>query len=244
MDLDGNGWPRSRTVWARRWESGAWTAAERLCDAPPADGELYASRPRVGIDAQGRALVAWDQLDVSLPRPNSILGARFDGISWSAPFLVSGGALYAAWADAAMSAGGSAAVVWVQDTNLYDPGQSGGGPSIPNIWARAFDGASWGAPQRIGSADLADYEGCERPAVVMDAAGRAFAIWEEQRSAQNRIVSAALDPAGPSWGAPATLASSALGDYLSFASIAATRKLLPFDARGTLDAHVFGSRSA
>ena len=247
MDLDGNGWPRSRTVWARRWESGAWTAAERLCDAPPVDGELYASRPRVGIDAQGRALVAWDQLDVS--RPNSILAARFDGVSWSAPFLVSGGDRYAAWADAAMSADGSAAVVWVQDTNLYDPGQSGGGPSIPNIWARAFDGASWGAPQRIGSADLADYEGCERPAVVMDAAGRAFAIWEEQRSAQNRIVSAALDPAGPSWGAPATLASSALGDYLSFPSIAADGSGNAFavwqsDVPGSSEAHGASARYA
>ncbi len=221
IGYDQNGWPASRTVWARRWMGGAWTAPQRLCDAPPAPGELYASRPRVGIDAQGRALVVWDQLDVSLARPNTIIGARFDGSSWSPPFLVSGGTRYSAWADVAVSADGSAAVLWVQDTNPYDPGLPGGGPSIPNIWARVFGGSSWGDPQRIGNANLADFEGCERPRVVADASGRAFAIWEEHRAAENRIVSAALDPAGPSWSAPATLATSTGGTvYLSFPSIA------------------------
>ncbi len=220
-DLDAQGWARSETIWAQRWVDGAWTAAERLCVAPSADGELYASRARVGIDAQGRALVVWDERDVSLPRPDSVLGARFDGASWSAPFLVSGGDRTSAWSDVAMGSDGSAAVVWVQDTNPYDPGQSGGGPTIPNIWGRSFDGASWGDPQRIGNADLADYEGCERPSVVMDGAGSAFAIWEEHRLAQNRIVSTVREPAGPSWSTPAPLdSSSSSTDHRSFPFIA------------------------
>jgi hypothetical protein len=215
IGYDAVGWPASRTVWARRFVDGAWAAAERVSDAPSAPGQLYAWRPRAGIDAQGRALVAWNQ-------GADVMGARFDGAGWGAPFLVSGGDAYASWADAAVSADGSAVVVWSQDTKPFDPGQSGGGPTIPNVWARSFDGAGWGSPQRIGNSDLADYEGCERAAVVMDGAGRAFAIWEEHRGEGNRIVSARLDPAVPAWSAPAVLAaSSAPTDHLSFPSIAA-----------------------
>jgi hypothetical protein len=209
----------SRTVWARRWVDGAWTAAERLSDAPGAPYELYAARPRVGIDGAGRALVAWDQVDFSTSDPNSVYASRFDGTAWSAPFLVSGGTIYAAWPDVAVSANGTAAVVWVQDTNPYDPGQSGGGPTNPNVWARRFDGTVWSGPQRIG-ADLLDYEGCERPGVVMDAAGRAFAIWEEHKLDENRIVAARLDAAGV-WSARAVLdASTSAVDHRSFPSIA------------------------
>jgi hypothetical protein len=209
----------SRTVWARRFVDGAWTAAARLSDAPGAPYELYASRPRVGIDGAGRALVAWDQMNVSSTTPSSVYASRFDGAAWSAPALVSAGTIYAAWADVAVSANGTAAVVWVQDANPYDPGRSGGGPTNPNIWARRFDGSAWSAPQRIG-ADLLDFEGCERPGVVMDGVGRAFAIWEEHRLDQNRIAAAHLDPAA-GWSARAVLdASTSSVDHRSFASIA------------------------
>lgn len=212
----------NRTIWARRFTGGAWTAAVRISDAPPASYTLYSYRPRAGIDAAGHALVAWDQSDSSDTFPDGIVASRFDGTGWSAPFPVSGGTLYAAWTDVAVSADGSATVVWSQDTNPYDPGQPGGGPTIPNIWASVFDGTSWGSPMLIGDPSLADFEGCERTRVVMDASGRAFAIWEEHRSAGNGIASAWFDPAGPTWSAPATLASSAAPtDHLSFTSIAA-----------------------
>jgi hypothetical protein len=213
----------NRTIWARRWVSGAWTVAVRLSDSPPGPYTLYAWRPRVGIDANGRALVSWDQDDVSVSdtTPPAIAASRFDGTLWSAPMLVNDGTLSAAWSDTASSADGSGAVVWVQDTKPYDSSKSGGGPRIPNIWARVFDGASWSAPQRIGSADLVDFEGCERPAIVMDASGRAFAVWEEHRLSQNRVVSARYDAVGGGWSAPASLAASSRNvDYLSFPSIA------------------------
>lgn len=209
----------SRTIWARRWTAGAWTGAVRLCDAPLEPYTLYASRPRVGIDSSGRALVSWDQDHIG--DPNAIAASRFDGATWTAPVLVNDGTMYSAWSDAALSANGSGVVVWIQYTKPYDPSQSGGGPTIPNVWARVFDGSEWSAAQRIGTADLADFEGCERAAVVMDAYGRAFAVWEEHRLDRNRVVSARSDPAGPTWSAPASLASSnASFDYLSFPSIA------------------------
>ncbi len=201
----------SRTIWARRFAGGAWTAAVQISDAPPASYTLYSYRPRTGIDAAGNALVAWDQSDSSGTFPDGIVASRFDGASWGAPFPVSGGGIYAAWADAAVSAGGSAVVAWEQEASAL----SG------NVWARVFDGASWGDPQRIGPADLVDYEWAVRARAVMDAAGRAFVIFEENRTDGNRIGAARFDPAGPAWDPPATLAASTDPiDHLSFPSIA------------------------
>lgn len=208
----------SRTVWARRYTGGAWLDAERLCAAPPAPSVLYASRPRVGLDASGKALVVWYQQQSGAAF--TIHASRFDGSTWSAPFAVSGGVTNALWPDAAVSAGGRAAVVWVQDTNPYDPNRSGGGPSNPSVRARVLSGDAWADPQVLNTT-LADFEGTERPSVVMDAAGRAFAIWEEHR-AVNRVVAATLDVgAVPTWSAPSVLGSSpSPSTYLSFPDIA------------------------
>ncbi|MCI0572610.1 MAG: hypothetical protein L0Y66_17795, partial [Myxococcaceae bacterium] len=208
----------SRTVWARRRVAGVWTPAVRLCAAPSAPYKLWASLPRVGIDAAGHALVGWHQQGDD---GQGIFASRFDGASWTPPLQLDGGERLAQWPDVAVSTGGHAAVVWVQHTNPNDPQQSGGGPTIPNIWARILTGGTWGAPERIGTPDLADYEGAERPVVVMDASGRAFALWEEHRSTQNRVVAARFDPSGPAWSAPVQVATSTSPtDYLSFLSVA------------------------
>ena len=209
----------SRTVWARRWTGDGWTAAQRISAAPVASYQLYATRPRVGIDGAGRAFVAYDQQDSRSPAPPSIHASRFDGAQWSAPARVNEGTLYAAWSELAVSAEGTAMVVWVQSTNPHDPNRSGGGPSNPNIWARRFDGSGWTAPQRIG-ADLLDYEGCERARVVMDRTGRAFAIWEERKLDVHRIAAARFSP-GSGWSAREVLDSSpATAEHLSFPAIA------------------------
>jgi hypothetical protein len=209
----------SRTVWARRWTGVAWTAAQRISAAPTASYQLYASRPRVGMDGAGRAFVVYDQQDSSSPAPPAIYASRFDGAQWNAPMRVNDGTLYAAWGDLAVNADGTAVVAWVQSTNPHDPNRSGGGPTNPNIWARRFDGSAWSAPLRIG-ADLADYEGCERVRVVMDGAGRAFAIWEERKRDVNRIAAARFSP-GSGWSARDVLDSAgATAEHLSFPAIA------------------------
>ena len=209
----------SRTVWARRWAGGGWTAAERISAAPAAPNQLYASRPRVGMDGAGRVFVAYDQQDTKSPAPPAIYVSRFDGAQWSAPARVNAGTLNASGSDLAVSADGTAVVVWVEATNPYDPNRSGGGPSNPNIWARRFDGSAWSAPQRIG-ADLVDYEGCERARVVMDGAGRAFAIWEERKLEVHHIAAARFSP-GSGWSARDVLDSAAATtEHLSFPAIA------------------------
>jgi hypothetical protein len=181
--------------------------------------QLYASRPRVGMDGAGRVFVAYDQQDSSSSAPPAVYASRFDGSQWSAPARVNEGPLYAAWSDVAVSADGTAVVVWVQSTNANDPNRSGGGPTNPNIWARRFDGSVWSAPQRIG-ADLIDYEGCERVRVVMDGAGRAFAIWEEHKLDLNRIAAARFSTSS-GWSSRDVLDSSTATAYhLSFPAIA------------------------
>lgn len=208
-----------RSVWARRWMGGAWLAAERLSEVPSAPNALFAWRPRVGIDAAGRALVSWDQQkDLGA---STVQASRFDGAAWGAPSPVSVGTTAAAWSDVAVSTGGRAAVVWVQDTNPYDPNRPGGGPSNPTVRARVLSDGTWSDPQVLCTT-LADFEGTERPRVVLDAGGRSLAVWEEHRAA-NAIVAATLDPApATTWGAPSVLASSpSATDHLSFPEVAA-----------------------
>ncbi len=199
----------SRTVWARRYTGGSWRAAERLCLAPPAPNVLYASRPRLGIDASGNALAVWHQQNQQeLGGAFTIQASRFNGSAWSAPFAVSGGTTNALWPDAAVSAGGRAAVVWAQDTSASNPAD-------PNMRVRVFSGTAWADPQVLNTA-LAAYEHIEHPAVTLDGAGRAFAIWEEHRGV-NGIALASLDASSvTTWSVPTVLASSSSASrYLS-----------------------------
>jgi hypothetical protein len=87
------------------------------------------------------------------------------------------------------------------------------------VWVRTFGGSAWFPQRRIG-ADLLDYEGCERPQVVMDGAGRAFAVWEEHRLDDNRIAAARLEP-GNGWSPREVLdASTSNVDHRPWPSIA------------------------
>lgn len=203
------------TVWARVWKDGTWTAAQRLSTQPSSPQTLYARSPQVGIDAAGRAWVVWDQWESSTP--STIQASRFDGATWSDPVPVSTGDRSAQEAHVAVSSGGSAVVVWIQQKYLYDPG---GGPTSSAAWARTHNGTSWDIARRIGD-DLADYNGSERPHVVIDATGRAFAAWEEFRTPPSwRIAAARFTPDGTGWAAPEPLAIGASTEHQDFLSIA------------------------
>jgi hypothetical protein len=108
---------------------------------------------------------------------------------------------------ARVDAAGNVVAVWVQDTNPYDPGQSGGGPIIPNIWASRFSAASttWSTPGRIGTAALSGTEGTERPRLAVNAAGSAVAVWRETRAGQSSIIAARFTPSSGTWTAPLAL---------------------------------------
>jgi hypothetical protein len=129
---------------------------------------------------------------------------------------VSDGTRYAYEAGVGLSADGSTALVaWIQDTNLYDPNKSGGGPTNPNAWARSWKGGAWGAAALIGNA-LADYTGTERIDLAVNSGGDAAAVWEE-----SRIATSATDP---SWAVVVNRFTAASGTWIG-----------PFDAATAAD---------
>jgi hypothetical protein len=225
LERDAAGEALGRTVWFRRLEGTRWSTPERLSPEPAAASQslFEASDPRVGMDGAGRITVVWSQYAFNDPDRSGLYTRRHDEVSWGEPLRLDDGSLPASDPQLAVGAGGRAVAVWIQDTNPYDPGKPGGGPRVPNVWARTFDGSAWSLPARIGP-ELTDFEGTERPVVAIDAEGRAFALWEEHRSEQARIGAVRFDPALDAWGEPATIASSvAPTDHLSFLSVATDR---------------------
>lgn len=218
-----NGESLGRAVWFRRLGEAGWSTPERLSPEPPTfeSGSLFEARaPRVALDDSGRVTVAWTQYASDDSARSGLFLRRHDGTTWGEPLRLNEGSLPASDPQLAVGAGGRGVALWIQDTHPYDPGRSGGGPRVPNVWARSFDGTTWGPPTRIGP-ELADFEGTERPVLTIDASGQAFALWEEHRLEEARIGAARFDPERGAWDAPVTVASSAAPTHhLSFLSVA------------------------
>ncbi len=186
-------------VWARRWVNGDWLAPERLTPALSGQGLLQLSQPSAGIDAQGRALVVWDQYELGSGPAHVIQASRFEGAGWTSQ-RVSEGTLSATAPVSAVSASGRAVVVWAQGS----------------MSGRVFDGSQW-----LPSARFAESSGAQRPQVAIDAAGRAFALWEGSTSTGARVVSVRFEPGSGSWSEPSVLTSTtSVADTLAFVSIA------------------------
>jgi hypothetical protein len=179
-------------VWGSRYTaaSGVWSAPFRISVAAPPNSTIYAFSPVVALDSAGHATAVWLQDGLSSVR--SVWQSRFDGAVWSTPALLSNGTRACYEPVLGQDGSGNVFALWPQDTNLYDPNQSGGGPLLPNIWAARFDAAAaaWDAPRLIGSANLSPYDSVERPHIAANAGGQAMAVWEELRGTKMSIVAA------------------------------------------------------
>lgn len=214
----GGGW--NDIIWARRYVNGTWEAAERVSHGTGEPYGMYAYEPQVGLDADGNALVVWRQSDNTATDYDGVFASRHDGTGWSTPerldSLASG---YAEALTLAVSANGTAAVVWIEDTNPFDPSEVGGGPMLPNAWARIYASGAWQSGVKIGSPDLAGFDGASRPQVTINANGDAAAVWEEHTSAYGyRIMESRYSALGGTWSTAAPLAASST--YLSWPSVA------------------------
>lgn len=198
-------------VWASRYNAGSntWSAPQRVSvDAPP-DSTIFAFSPVVTLDAAGRASAVWIQDTPGFAR--SIWQSHFNGTAWSVPALLSNGTRNSHEPTLAQDGSGNVFAVWRQDTNPFDPGQVGGGPILPNMWAARYDATAgtWSTPLLIGSADLAGSDGTERPRLAVNASGNAVAAWQETRGLETSIVAARFSASSGLWAAPVALEASA-----------------------------------
>ena len=125
-----------------------------------------AGDPKVVIDAAGRALAVWTQLDSATTTNTSLWGSRYvPGSGWSAPQVLESNAGSISNIDLGMDRNsGRAVVVWRQLGTTYDG------------WAKPFDpGAGWGAATALESGGGAVDTG----SVAVDGAGNATVVWSQ-----------------------------------------------------------------
>ena len=191
-------------VWVRRLTAGVWQTAERVSDVSGSNSSFYAIDPVVTLDDAGNLTVAWSE---QRPRTASeIQGTfvrRFNGTSWSTATKISTPDRYSWETQAGVDAAGNVTVVWRQDTNLYDPGQTAGGPIQPAIWAARYVSASgsWTPAARIGSPNFTmTHDSEDRPQLSVSSTGHVGVIWEARVGGEpESIYSARFDPVAGAW---------------------------------------------
>ncbi len=209
-------------IWLRRSKAGTWQAAERVSDASGEDFSFYAIDPVVTIDDNGHITVAWSQERLAggttADEFLSTFVRRFDGTNWSAASRISTPERYSWEVQAGVAGNGDVTVVWRQDTNPYDTGQTAGGPILPTIWAARYVEASagWTASEHIGTSDLAGYDGEARPRISVGSNGHVGVAWERQTTGTTTEISiyaTHFDPASVTWATPVAIEQSTAPAY-------------------------------
>lgn len=191
-------------IWVRRLTAGVWQTAERVSDASGSNSSFYAVDPVVTLDDAGNLTVAWSQMRIGTP--SEIQGTfvrRFNGTSWSTATKISTPDRYSWETQAGVDAAGNVTVVWRQNTNPYDPGQTAGGPIQPAIWAARYVSASgnWTPAARIGSPNFTmTYDSEDRPRLSVSSTGHVGVIWEGSVGGEpESVYSAHFDPVAGAW---------------------------------------------
>ncbi len=171
-------------VWARRFDGSSWGAPQpmRPVDNDGGATTCDSSPPQVAVDANGRALAVWAELNGTL---TTIWANRFDGSSWGSPVQIQVNKTSDARTPRiAMTQAGDALVVWAETDGFRY-----------NIWANRFAGGSWGTAERIETDNAGT---AENPHIAIDADGRAIAVWQQSDGSVYNIVANRF--ASGSWG--------------------------------------------
>ena len=148
-----------------------------------------ASDPKVAIDAAGRALVVWTQLDSATSATTSLWGAHYvPGNGWSAPQVLESNPGSVSAIDLGMDRNsGRAVVAWRQLGSSFDE------------WAKPFDPSTgWGATTALESASGA----VDTSSVAVDGAGNATVVWSQIGPSVRFSIYASRYRFGGSWSSP------------------------------------------
>jgi len=167
-------------IWANRFTpSAGWGGAQliELDDVGAAFG------PQVALDANGRAVVVWEQFD---GMRNNIRANRFTpGGGWGSAELINDAGSATA-PQVAADASGNAVAVWAQSDGTRN-----------NIWTNRFTPSmGWGTADLI---ELDDAGPANSPQVAVDAKGNAVAVWAQSDGTRNNIWTNRFTPS-TGWG--------------------------------------------
>lgn len=172
-------------LWFNRYVSGVgWQEPRRI---EPVSGELYS--PRLALDSRGRGFAVWER---RLGDGLNVRASRFTPDNgWERPQRIDAGEDDAVSPQLAVHANGSAVAAW---TSRSADGEQ-------RVVARRFTADSgWDAPRAIS----AEGEDAYDVRIAMDAAGNAFATWEQDVHGEETVVASRFEP-GAGWSAPVQL---------------------------------------
>jgi len=158
-----------------------------------------ASEPQVAVDAGGDATVVWRRFDGS----NTVVQAAVKpaGQPWGKRATLSEEGQNAPGPRVAVSAAGASIAVWTR----YD-----GSDNLVQSAVRTAGEEAWGKPATVSETG----QEASQPAVAMDAAGDATAVWTrynglKENGGSKHDVQTASKPAGKPWEAPTRLSEEA-----------------------------------
>lgn len=206
------------TVWVRRYNNGGWSAPVQI-DGIDLTEFTFMHGLDVAVDSAGNVVASWIQ-------DNAVIWAnRFDAVSdsWATATALSNSVRLVQEPALGADGQGSFTIVWLQDTQPYDPGQTAGGPRNPTLYASRHDGAGWSTAAPVGHADIQDWESAERADLAVNTDGVAIAVWEQTRDAAGggtdwSVDTVRYDPLTDSWGSPETIYSQST--YTSWPDVA------------------------
>ena len=149
---------RADRIFVRTSVNGVWSAPE---EATPSPGDLW--RVSLAADSQGGLWVFWAQRDGA---QWDLWGRRKANGSWSAAQKISADGSSTFHRAAGMS-NGHVVVAWQSFRGDGMEAQS-------DIYARRWDGSSWGAETRLSDSKANDWE----PFVAAGPGGEAFVVWD------------------------------------------------------------------
>ena len=175
MDVAGNAmvvWEQDGYIWSNRYLAGSgWGTPAAVQN----DSAVYALQPEVAVAPNGDAIAVWQQGE-----PNNepkyhyhVLASYYTAatVSWGAPQYLGDTPVLDAVEDAydpqvAIDSAGNALVVWTQTDNTHGD---------LDVWANRYQaGGSWSGAQLLEHDDVGDHSS---PAIAMDPAGNAMAVW-------------------------------------------------------------------
>jgi len=140
--------------------------------------EFRSLRPMIGVDAEGTALVAFEQSD-RYGQQASVVVNRYDG-AWSGATAVNTNA-GATSADLAVSRTGEAMLVWRQCSPC-------------GIWGRRFESGAWQPAAMVAPQE----DSVSSPRIALDDEGNAFALWIQNYAAVGSVYTSRY-VAGSGW---------------------------------------------
>ncbi len=152
------------SIWSNRFDNtlGWGTAATLVEHIELAPGGV----PALAVDPAGNAIAVWQHLDLSRSATDIWSNVWTPGTGWANERQIETQKKENAnHAQVAVDSSGNAIAVWMEDDGTR-----------PNIWAnRYLPGTGWGTAQLLEHDDgWAGY-----PQIAIDAAGNAFAIWQQ-----------------------------------------------------------------